>query len=163
MDITQASGIVRALHAQYNTEKAAIAFLDEALTAMTEGESDFQRLQQRKAELEREVASLQEATTLGEEAHQSRVAMQQQALADFVTEANAQRAQLQAQLDAQASSLAQHGAALANQESAYHARVSSLHEEILGLAQQKAELIQQIDGLQAKMQAIRQAVAGVPA
>lgn len=163
MTLAQAQGVMRQLHGQYTTEKAAIAYLDEMLTAITENTEQIAAMEQSKHAAEAACVAVQ-AKLDGLEAEYAERVRDMDALYATVKAEMAQKIDEVKSVYAKAQQDAKvYQAQLALEEHGYTDRVMALRESLTLLQGQKQALDEQVTTLHAKVRAIRESMAGVPA
>jgi chromosome segregation ATPase len=163
MTLEQAQGVMRQLHGQYTTEKAAIAYLDEMLTVIVSQKDEIAAITQSKQAAEDEAKAVQLKLDGIVELYDTKVqemdnlyAQVKADMAQKIDEAKAVYAK--AQTDIQA-----YHAQCRTEEQAYLDRITVLRATLTDLQSQKQGLDGQIVTLQTQVRAIRESMAGVPA
>lgn len=163
MTLAQAQGVMRQLHGQYTTEKAAIAYLDEMLTAITSSTAQIEAIERTTKDAEQACldtqAKLDGMTTLYETKVREMDALYATVKAEMSKKIDETKATyIRAQQDATA-----YQAQLAQEELAYQVRIATAKDTLTALHAQKLALDEQVFALQDKVRAIRQSMAEVPA
>ena len=163
MTLAQAQGVMRALHGQYTTEKAAIAYLDEMLTAITENTEQIAAMEQSKHAAEAACTAMQDKLDGLETLYTARVREMDDLYATVKADMGRKIDEVKAvHARAQQDATAYHEQ-LALETQAYQDRLTDLRGTLVTLQAQKHSLDEQLVALQAKVRAIRESMAEVPA
>mgnify|MGYP001388038807 CR=1 FL=1 len=163
MTLEQAQGIMRQLHGQYTTEKAAIAYLDEMLTVITSQKEDIAAIAQTKQAAEDDAKAVQLKLDGLVDLYEAKVQEMDNLYAQVKAEMGqkideAKAVYAKAQADTQA-----YQAQCRVEEQAYMDRIIGLRASLTDLQTQKQMLDEQIVTLHTQVRAIRESMAGVPA